>query len=293
MYRRVFNSIFFSISILIVRSFQRNHLNFFLAIQTLIQRNYSLFLFNQGWHQKNCSCKKVSHGRIVDSCSLHQCFASPKTPSATSLDFAPVSNLYFSATKSSISSIMNSVLKNNTCKVVLSGRTVDCVRCIWVPLVQIFQKNLLWMIFLDNQRHLPLLPITKGSICPIEFSVKGLPVVTTFSMVILLILFLALDLTIFQAMLFSMFHLGNYTLNSPLLEAWHLPSLPLPKIQSLWKSTDKSSRWFFPRIRNLIIRKLQKMLFFISACKVIFDPNYSLHVFDQDRNQRISAFEEY
>ena len=55
------------------------------------------------------------------------------------------------------------------------------------------QENLSTLNFLDIQTHLLLSPITTGFISSIKVSMKSLLIVKTISMVILMILFLALE----------------------------------------------------------------------------------------------------
>ena len=68
------------------------------------------------------------------------------------------------------------------------------------------------------------------------------------------------DLPIIQIMPIIKFHLDLETFNSTYLDAWSLLSWSLPKTWNLWKSIDKSNRWFFPRIRGLTVRKIQNMV---------------------------------
>ena len=98
--------------ILILRKFQRKpfSFDFFSIIRLILHRNYKLYVFHQGRHQKLSGCRQFSDGKIFDLFFLHQSLDSPKNPiSAIFTHFTQKSKFYSSATTSSNFSIKNPI----------------------------------------------------------------------------------------------------------------------------------------------------------------------------------------
>ena len=183
--------------------------------------------------------------------------------------------------------------------------TVAFIRCVIILRIWDFQEALPFKFFPDIETHLHLSPITKGFNSSIKVSVKNFLVVETFFSMpwhcrvedFLQILFLALD--------YWPSEVPNNVISDVPPRFWNssfsvtrgfvFSILVSAKDLNWSRSMDKSKYWFFPRTNFLMVRNIQKWLFFwfISACKVIFESSRRVHFFYQSRNQKIFTPEEY